>query len=284
MTKIKFIAFFLFTALIYSCSSDENGDENSGSDPYFNLTYNNQTKKVKSWEANKQGDFIEVLGITEDGLAIDFKFNIYGNLYEAITNPATIASEYPNLQASENFTSNTFTFTLENLDTSNKMVQVKYSGKIFEDAYDHESNFINVSGSFKVPFKELTPALEGQGTFAKIDGKDWHGIVMSTTVENQESKILYAENDGEYTIGIVFPDYDPKTGTFNFTTNSANRISFQKYDVATHEYVDYDVSGTVTYTTVDDYVAVGTFSLTATHPVTKAKIIISAGTFKESAQ
>jgi hypothetical protein len=280
MTKIKFIAIFLLTALITSCSSDENGEQSGA---YFDLTYNNQTKKVSSWEAIKQGDFLEVTG-TSDGVGIDFKFNVYGNLLQAFTHTTDLKNDIPTLAASENFTSNTFTFTLLNLDNTNKTVEVKFSGKVFEDEYDYESKFIIVSGSFKVPYTEIAPELEGQGTFAKIDGKDWHGLVMSSTVENQQTKILYAENDGEYTIGIALPDYGAKTGTFAFTSNNAaNRITFQKYDITTHEYVDYNVSGTVTYTTVNDFYVAGTFSLTATHPVTKAKIVISAGTFKESA-
>lgn len=287
MPRIKFIAFILFTALISSCSSDENNDdkndESQSTETYFNFTYDNQVKKVKSWQANKQGDFIEVLGSSDEGVAIDFKFNIYGNLYEAITNPTTLTSNFPFLQASENFTANTFTFTLENYNSTDKTVQVKFSGKVYEDAYDYESDFITVSGSFKVTYKEITPELEGQGTFAKIDGKDWHGMVMSGSIENQESKILYAENDSEYTFEIVYPDYDAKTGTFAFTSNSANRISFQKYDATTHEYIDYEVSGTVNYTTMTNSVVAGTFSLTATHPETKAKIVITAGTFKEKA-
>ena len=293
MTKIKFIAFLLFTALISSCSSDENTDENTngngnggGTDnpaveTSFNLTYDNQVKKVKSWEANKQGDFIEVLGTSEDGIAIDFKFNVYGNLYEASTLPTKAGNNLPVLQASENFTSNTFTFTLENINTTNKTIQVKFSGKVYEDAYYYESDFVVVSGSFKVQYKEVTPELEGQGTFAKIDGKDWHGIVMSGSIEDLESKILYAENDTEYTFEIVYPNSGAKTGTYTFTTTSANRISFQKYDITTHEYIDYEVSGTVSYTTLTNSVVAGTFSLTATHPETKAKIVIIAGTFKE---
>lgn len=281
MTKIKFVALFLCATLITSCSSDDNKEENASTEAYFNFTYNSKAQTVKTWEATKQGDLIEVLGTSEEGVAIDFKFNVYGNLYEALTHGTTVTSQIPYLQASENFTSNTFTFTLENLNTTDKTVQVKYSGKVYDDAYDYESDFVNVSGSFKVSYKEITPALEGQGTFAKLDGKDWHGLVMSSTVENQETQILYAENDGEYTIGIAFPNSGAKTGTFTFTNNSGNKISFQKYDATAHETVDYDVTGTITYTTVNSIYVAGTFSLTATHPVTKAKIVISGGTFKE---
>ena len=281
MTKIKFIALILFGALISSCSSDDSGENQSG-DSYFKFTYDGKVQNVKTWEALKQGDFIEVMGTSQEGIVIDFKFNVYGNLYQALTNPAIVTSEIPWLEASENFTSNTFTFTLENINTTNKTVEVKFSGKVYDNGYDYESDFINVSGSFKVSYEEITPTVEGLGTFAKLDGKDWHGLALNSTIENQETKILYAQNDGEYTIGIVFPDYNPKTGTFPFTSNNfANRISFQKYDPATHEYIDYDVSGTVTYTTINDLYVAGTFSLTATHPVTKVKIVISKGTFKE---
>lgn len=284
MTKFKVIAFVLFTALISSCSSNDSNEEDSSAKTHFNFTYDSKVQTVKKWEAQKQGDFIEVMGTSEEGMAIDFKFNTYGNLYQASTNPVT-NSNIPWLTASENFTSNTFTFTLENLNTTDKTVQVKFSGKVYEDGYDYESNFVNVSGSFKVPYKDITPEVEGLGTFAKIDGKDWHGLAFAGTIENQETKIIYAQNDGEYTIGIAFPDYDAKTGTYNFTSNNnAYRISFQKYDVATHEDITYDVSGTVTFTTLNDYLAAGTFSLTATNPVTNAKIVISNGTFKESAE
>lgn len=284
MTKIKFIVLIIFTALISSCSSSDDSGENQPGNTYFKFTYDNKIQKVKTWEAIKLGDLIEVTGQSEDGgVGIDFKFNIYGNLYEAFTYGTAMTGTIPFLEASENFTSNTFTFTLENLNTTEKTVQVKFSGKVFDDPYDHESEYINVSGSFKVSYiEEASSSLEGYGTFAKIDGKDWHGFSMSSTVENQETKILYAENDGEYTIGIAFPKYVAKAGTFSFTSNNfANRITFQKYDLTTHEYIDYDVSGTIIYNTINDSYAAGTFSLTATHPVTKAKIVISNGTFKE---
>lgn len=280
MKRLQFIAFILFTAFISSCSSDESGDSQNGGD-YFNFTYDNKTQKVKSWEAQKQGDFIEVMGVSEEGIGVDFKFNIYGNLFESFTHPTTLTSTISYYTASKNFSSNTFTFTLVNLNTTEKTVEVKFSGKVYENEYDYQSKSLTISGSFKVPYKEIASDFEGQGTFAKIDGKDWHGLVLSSTIENMESQILYAQNDGEYTIGIVFPDYDANTGTYNFTNDSAYRISFQKYDIATHENVDYTVSGTVNYTMMNDFVTTGTFNLIATHPVTKAKVTITNGTFKE---
>jgi hypothetical protein len=291
MTKIKFIAFVLFSAFITSCSSgDDSNNDNQSTVGSFEFVYNNEVKKVSSWEANKIDDMLEVTGQTADGIGVDFKFNVYGNLYQGFTHANATTSSVDMYEVSEVFTSNTFTFTLEELNTTNKTVKVKFSGKLYDDGFDYEANyitdpskFIPISGSFTLPYSELTPNIPGLGTFAKIGGKDWHGMSFESYTEGvNQITTLNVENDGEYSLGIVFPKEDLKTGTFPFTSNDfANRISFQKFDLATHEYVDYNVSGTITYTAVNDYYVEGTFSLTATHPVNNSKIVITNGKFKE---
>ncbi|HSD09030.1 hypothetical protein [Flavobacterium sp.] len=288
MTKIKFIAFILFTALITSCSSDENNSDNASTVGSFDFVYNNETKKISSWEAIKMDDFIEVSGQTTDGIGIDFKFNTYGNLFQGFTHGVSALSTVPMHEVSEIFTANTFTFTIIELNTANKTVKVKFSGKLYDDGYDFESNyitnpsnFITVSGAFDVSYSNLIPNIAGLGTFAKIDGKDWHAMSFGSTTSLSQT-ILNVENDGEYNLGIVFPRGDLKTGTFPFSSNNfANRISVEKFDLATHEFIDYNVAGTVTYTTVNDYYVEGTFSLVATHPVNGSKIVITEGKFKE---
>jgi hypothetical protein len=290
MTKIKFIVFVLFTVIFASCSSgDENNDDNQSTGGSFEFVYNNEVKKISTWQANKIDDFIEVAGTTADGAGIDFKFNVYGNLYQGFAYGASSSTIY---EVSEVFTSQTFTFTLEELNTTNKTVKVKFSGKLYEDGYDTEaiyitnpSKFIPISGSFTLPYKDLIPDIPGLGTFAKLDGKDWHGMSLDSSTELigfDKITTLNAENDGEYSLGIVFPKADVKTGTFPFTSNDFyNRISFTKFDLTTHEYVHYNVSGTITYTAVNEKYLEGTFSLTATHPVNNSKIVITQGKFKE---
>lgn len=293
MTKIKFIAFVLFTAIFASCSSgDDNNDSNNNqsTDGSFNFVYNNETKKISSWQAIKMDDFIEVTGETADGIGLDLKFNVYGNLYQGFTHGTSATSSVVMHEVSEVFTSNTFTFTLEELNTGNKTVKVKFSGKLYENGYDYEANyitdpskFIPVSGSFTVTYKDFVPDIPGLGTFAKFDGKDWHGMSLDSSTEwADQITTLNVENDGEYSLGIVFPKGDLKTGVFSFTSNDfSNRISFSKFELATHEYIDYDVSGTITYTAVNDVYVEGTFSLTATHPTNDSKIVITEGKFKE---
>jgi hypothetical protein len=290
MTKIKCIAFVLFTAIFASCSSgDDNNDDNQSTDGSFEFVYNNETKKISSWKANKIDDFIEVFGEAADGTGVDLKFNVYGNLYQGYAYGPNSLAIY---EASEVFTSKTFTFTLEELNATNKTVKVKFSGKLYDDGYDYEAiyitnptKFIPVSGSFTLPYSDLTPDIPGLGTFAKIDGKDWHGMSLDSSTELigfDKITTLNVENDGEYSLGIVFPRADVKKGTFPFTSNDFyNGISFLRFDLATHEYIKYNVSGTMTYTDVNDAYLEGTFSLTATHPVNNSKIVITNGKFKE---
>jgi hypothetical protein len=280
MTKLKFLVFLLFTIVITSCSSDET----QSAEPNFSFTYNDKVQKINFWNAQKQGDFLTVLATSEEGKAIYFTFNSYGNLFETNIGPLDInTGDF--YESSKNFSSNSFTFSLENLDTKNKTVKVKFSGKVFENGNDDLSDYININGSFEIPYIDKDSPLEGQGTFAKLDGKDWHGLAMSTSIINQgESSITYLNvvNDGEYQMGFVFPTNNLKTGTFTFTDNTfLNRVFFQKYDTQTHEYINYDVSGTLTYTTVNNSYVTGTFNFTATNPVTKAKITVSNGIFKE---
>lgn len=285
MTKIKFIAFALITAIFASCSSGDDNDDNTNipsTEGSFDFVYNNETKKISSWEAKKIDDYMQVKGITSDGIGVNFVFNVYGNLYQAITF-GTSTGAITDHETSEIFTSNTFTFTLEELNTANKTVKVKFSGKMYIDGYDVESDFIVVSGSFNVPYSNSTPDIPGLGTFAKFDGTDWHGMAFdSSTTGSTQITTLNVQNDGEYSLGIVFAKGDLKTGTFPFTGNDfSNGVSLEKFDISTDEYIDYNVSGTITYTTVGNNYVEGTFSLTATHPDNDSKIVITEGKFKE---
>lgn len=277
MKIFKFFASFLVVATLFSCSSDSNDSSDSTAN-FFNLTYNGTAKTVDlaTVQAVKSEDYIEVLGVTSEGAYVSFDFNTHGNLYEASVDGdirETTFSYYSN---------SNFTFELVELNTTNKTVRVNFSGKIYENEWDHTSAFSTVSGSFKIPYMDYTPTVTGMGTHAKLNGVDWYGMTKNGSGDGTIME-LSVQNGNEYVIGIVYPYYGAETGTFNFTDNSAvNRISFSKYDTTTHELIEYNVSGTINYTTASTIVA-GTFSLTATHPTNGSTITITEGTFKEAA-
>lgn len=281
MKIFNFFASFLVVATLFSCSSDSSDSSDSTAD-FFNLTYNGQTKNVTTWQAIKQENFIEVAGDTPDGLGISFKFNIHGNLYESFTHPNTLESTIPLQSSFAYFSNNTFTFELVELNTTNNTVKVNFNGKVYDNEYDHTSEYSTVSGSFKIPYINYPPTVTGIGTYAKINNQDWYGAQKSASGDGSVMA-LSVQNGSEYVLDIVYPYYGAETGTFNFANNSAvNRISFSKYDPTTHELIEYNVSGTITYTTASSIVQ-GTFSLTATHPTNGSTITITNGTFKEVA-
>ncbi|MES2545487.1 MAG: DUF6252 family protein [Bacteroidota bacterium] len=283
MKKIKLLLFLLALPLgISSCSSDS-GDSGSSSGESFTLTYNGQTKTVSAWQALKEDGLIDVTGNTADGIGINFKFNPYGNLYQAFTYPSTAASVIESQEASAYFSENTFTFELVDINTTNKTIRVNFNGKVYDDKYDHTSNFVIVSGSFKLIYTEIPAVLEGLGTSAQINGEAWHGLAFtSSSSTSNYSTVLNVANGSEYEIGISYAYYAPATGTFSFTSLSENkRITFSKYDVATHSMIEYNVNGTITYTIANSTYVEGTFSLIATHPTNGSTITITNGVFKE---
>ncbi|HSD14598.1 MAG TPA: DUF6252 family protein, partial [Flavobacterium sp.] len=147
----------------------------------------------------------------------------------------------------------------------------------------HTSDFSTISGSFLISYIDYPPTISGLGTFAKINNQDWYGT-QSSSSGDLSTTTLNIKNGSQYEIGIVYPYFSPEEGTFNFSDNNAdNRIAFSKYDPATHQTIEYDVTGTITYATVTANYVQGTFSLTATHPTNGTTITISNGTFKERA-
>jgi len=276
MKIFKFLAALMVSATIISCSSDSSSDSSS-SENFFNVTYNGVSKTVVSTDAIKQENVIEVLAETEDGLAIGFNFNIHGDMYNAnVINGFTWENSFAY------YSNHDFTFELVELNTSNHTIRVNFSGKVYENQYDHTSETSTVSGSFRVSYEDYTPTNTGMGTYAKINGSDWYALSNGSTGDGTTSMVT-VQNGSEYIIGMVYPYNNPNTGTFSFANNSAlNRIYFAKYDPVTHERIEYNVSGTITYTGASSIIQ-GTFSLTATHPTNGSTITITNGTFKEGA-
>lgn len=252
---------------------------------HFSLTYDGQQKNVTSIQALKQDDFIEVMGRDmQSGVGIDFKFNKYGNLFQAATIPTSLNNGIESMRTLYNFNANTFTFKLVEINESEKTVSVSYSGKVYKDFVDPQSNSKVVSGTFKVKYTDITPTISGLGTSAKLNDNLWRGMSFSNS-SNSTTTAINVKNESEYTIELIYPRFNPVTGTYNFTNNDANkRIGFIKYDPVTNTDVEYNVSGTITYSTANAVYVQGTFSGVATHPTNGSRITITNGVFKEASR
>ncbi len=195
MKKIKLFLFLLAISMgISSCSSDEGGSGPSGADS-FSLTYDGQVKSVSAWQAIRQEGFINVTANTADGVGINLQFNPYGDLYQAFTYPSTGSSTILHQNSSAYFRANTFAFELVELNSTSKTIKVNFNGKVYDDEYDYTSNFVVVSGTFKVTYIDIPPSIAGLGTSAQINGQDWHGMAFSSSSStSNDSTVLNVEN------------------------------------------------------------------------------------------
>ena len=118
------------------------------------------------------------MGTTSDGIDIDFKFNIYGDLYSAGTSPSTFPSTITRQNTLAHYNSSVFTFQLVELNATDKTITVNFNGKVYDSQYDYTSAFTIVSGSFKLAYTVVAQSISCLGTFAKINGQDWHGFEL----------------------------------------------------------------------------------------------------------
>jgi hypothetical protein len=266
--------------MFFSCSSD---DSSSSSVPEgFTLIIDGETINVTSVQAYRFDNWMEVAGYGSNGKSIDFKFSTAGSLYDAFVFSIDSENPFGPKSTFEYYNENTFNFDLVSYDANTRRVSVNFSGKVYDDEYDHTSDFSTVSGSFNVEFTNQDVLMAGFGTTAKINGNDWDGMSFDTSDDNTVTE-LHVLSSGKYFFDIVYESGNPIVGNYSFANNTAIRgIRFYEYDVNTHEIINYNVSGSVNFTECTNYYVKGTFSLTATHPTSGAIINVTQGVFKES--
>lgn len=288
------MALFL-TISFFSCSSDS-PDSNSypvdtthpTSPYYFTFNVNGQKKAINYWEAELRGNYMNVTGYADNGTAMSIDFNVSGTVFTG-----TLLSYLPsNIMTVKNsqyfYGSNTFSFTLENINTTNKTVKVIYTGKVFEDRYDVNSNYSIVKGAFYLKYTEISPNHNGKGTFAKINNQDWFGREMRRAITTNNHQIeMNINNSGIYNFDIIVPENNVALGNHSFNSfSTVNKIIFCKYNLLINTREEYVTTGNLVITEVGLYdvgqpFVKGTFSFTATNPYTSEIITVTNGVFKE---
>lgn len=272
MKILKFISIFILAGLT-SCSSDSSG-ESSVSNA---LTVNGNTVTLGTVIAQKSEETLFIYASASDGSSIQIGFNKYGNLESVIYDDQNFNSFY-NYQY---FKSNYFDFDLISINESNNSVKISYSGNLYSNENDLESDSVSISGSFNVNYINQTPLIEGLGLSCKIGGQNWYETdFWDNGFSNVDRKFI---NDDDKMIIMNFEDESIEPGTYTFNGSNVNKLSLAKFNTTTKEYDSYDSSGTVTITSntiVSGVVRVieGTFSFTATNG--SNTIEVTNGTFK----
>ncbi len=285
MKAIKFFIFLSITILLGSCSSNDN--DSASSTEYFNYKIDGQTVNVTQWEAVKSENDIEVSGLGTDGNRIIFAFNSKGSIGEVSTY-SNSDNSIPSRNAQRYYTNESFNFNLVSINTNNKTLEVTFSGKVYEDNYNLNSNFVNVEGGFLVKYTDVIPEVSGLDVFAKVAGNDWY-----SSIGDQEGGFfsgnnitLNSYNGDVYSINITTNHDNTNVGNFNFSpTTTNNKVTLSKYNTLLNYFEKYDCTGSLNLTSKiigqQFTIISGTFSFTALDPITNTQISVTNGAFKE---
>ncbi len=284
MKKFAFFVVLFASVFSISCSEDNgsNPPQTVDDTDYFNFVFDGVDVPIESWTAVRSEDNFEVVGEAEDGRSMFFSFNAMGNLARATATPP-MSPDFNWLHSYYHYTANYFDFNIVAIDETNKIIKVTYSGNLYENEFDLNSQSTPVEGSFNVHYTEIPPQIPGLGLSSVINGTEWHSVKSGTTISNGTDYTLEFNSDDAYLISLHFAE-GVAAGTYSFDPSSETRVMLSRFDIALGTYIEYFSTGTFTISDIASEgpmsMMSGTFSFTAVHPVTSAEVEVTNGTFK----
>jgi len=286
MKKIQLFAFVCLVSLAISCSSDDGGSTGGSFEPSFEYTFDGTPITTSAAQGQKSGNSMVVIAGDTQGNSIQFQFDKFGNLGSVSATPSDF--EMPDYDSHQNFSGHYFTFNLIEVNESNKTVKASFSGKLYEDETNLNSDFKEVSGTFWVKYIEVTPTVAGLEVSAKINGNDWYATSSYTTNGTQgwDTFIHHELSDDEYKIMLGFDDTNMSAGVHPFTPATQTiYATVAKYNLQTKEYETFNSTGTLEITGTETFgiitIVSGTYSFTAVNPSDSSETItVTNGKFK----
>lgn len=315
MKKILYCS-ILAILLLNSCSSDDNEGQITNApvelppteEPFFlKLTYDGVPVldgiHYPAWNPfyplrrNYDGSF-EIMAKAELGcMNLTIKFNEWNDLIY-VTSYNYYPDYYPTLFSCFNYrkaASEHFHFELESFDPVNHTVRGNFSGRLYKNSIDLNSDFVEISGSFYNNYSSDSGITGSRfyGVSANIAGQSWHSTEMPLINEEGYGysdplapgiKFSQFISDDRYRIII---GHETVVGIRNFSdTSSGTFVRLSKYNPATDQYENYNtISGNIVIASVTPlapYVKQykGVFSFTAVNPNDSSDIIqVTEGTF-----
>lgn len=279
----------LITLLIVlnSCSSDDDQTAANPTDPtddnfvpQFEMFINGQLSGYSFSQAYKTENTITFRNYSEEIISFQ-KSGQFGFCYINLnTGTPTITSVFKSFRG---FSSNYFNFNLESLDEVNKKVKGTFSGYLYADPFNTNSEKKFVSGSFYTKYEDVIPAVTQLGNKAKINGNDWTRSNQYFTREtnNYNQVTQHDLSSDPYKIMIKYDLGTIAEGTYNFTnSNISNKVQLAKFDAQTGSFVNYNSSGTLTITDKSGPIISGIYNFIAVHPTSGESISVTEGSFK----
>lgn len=293
--KFKFFSFFIFCFFLFiSCTENtDNSNPVGANDTYFRMNIDGTEVQFDTQDANAYNTaHIEIKGdkfivrVNSGFQAGSTNWNNYVIVFDKQGNFLSFNRNGNGYSNYKNYPSHYFNLNIISLDEINKKIKVSFSGKLYIDNLDLNSESNEVSGELMMNYDGNETLYSGllmgpnipQYCTAQLNGNLW-------TAKFEDRYSIFTAED-PYKIVIHF-DVNELPGTFDVTPASTNNyITFSKFNTETLLFDNYSVTGLLAhsyreYHGMNQYSFIGTFSFTAVNLNNPTDIIqVTEGSFR----
>lgn len=296
--KKHLIGFVVVLAIFCSsCSSDSSSTpDDTPTHDYFKMTVDgteinfNTTPNINDYNTvaySHEGDKITAI-INSGFFAGSTYWNRYDLTFDKLGNFLSFKRNTNGYSNYIYYPAHYFTFNVISRDEVNKRIKISFSGRIYVDKTNLNSESNEISGEFETSYgTDFTGDFNLGSSVPQYCNAKFNGTPWYAKFEGYYS-IFTAED--AYKIVTHF-DINAAPGSYNVTPGSTtNYIRFLKFNTTTLTYDNYDVTGVLAHSYrefhgANQYSYIGTFSFTAVNPNNPSDVIqVTDGTFRSYQQ
>lgn len=283
---MKIINFFFLVVVIMLTGCSENNSENIVETPATEFAFSvNGTPIEQTFTHASKKSHIMHIGTDRDDTPFSISFDEDGHFGKIIFRYYEFDGSFKTFSTFRDFSSNYFNFQLISFDEVNKRVKGNFSGNIYYDPSDLNSEAKYISGSFNLPYEDYIPPVANIINQATINNVDWRSTNQYQTRyvgEDYHNIALHEVNDDAYKIMIFFNDSETLPGVYNFSSSDLiNKVEFAQYNISTSSYTVYNCTGTLSITKKWGSLIQGTYHFTGFNPSDPSDVItVENGNFK----
>ncbi len=251
MKRIIFFGLFL----LISCTKDsvqEQIDDNltpTDDTEEFTLFVNGQNQGLIDANFTRTENLFNHLGGGIINFTADGKLSLFKIRYNDPNNGTS--KDFQNYSPnSQHF----FNFSLTNLNEVKKTFKISFSGYVYANPLNLNSESKYVNGEVKGKYVDRIPFVFGITHKAKINNVLWEKTYGTTQViPGATPRVIKHDFDnGLYKIEIHFNHGVVSVGNYNFSNSDiSNKIVVMKYNMTTHTYEKYIGTGSLNFLSVD---------------------------------